>query len=67
MGSYAQDGDGLTFAPTGTTMMACPEALMNQERGLLDLLPRITGWRMDGTAALVLTTADGVTITARHD
>ena len=39
-------------------MMACPEALMAQERRLLDLLPRVDGYRLDKTGALVLTAAD---------
>lgn len=66
IGSY-QDTDGaLSIEPTGTTMMACPEALMNQERLLLDMLPTITGYNIDDTGALVLETSGGETITARR-
>ena len=47
-------------------MMACPEALMNQERKLLDLLPSVETFRIDESGALVLNTADGKKITARR-
>ncbi len=66
IGSYKSSGKSLTIEPAGTTMMACPEALMNQERKLLDLLPKITQFRIDGTGALVLNTIDGRTIVARR-
>ena len=66
IGSYKSSGKRLTIEPAGTTMMACPEALMNQERKLLNLLPKITQFRVDGTGALVLSTIDGRTIVARR-
>lgn len=66
LGSYEKDGHQLSLEPVGTTMMACPEALMNQERRLLDLLPKITRSRIDETGALILETADGQSLTARH-
>lgn len=66
IGSYKRAGARLTIKPAGTTMMACPAALMNQERKLLDLLPAIKNWRIDDTGALVLTTGKGQTITARR-
>ena len=66
IGSYTHDGDKLSISPAGTTMMACPQALMNQERKLLDLLPRITGYSINPRGSLVLTTRDGKTITARR-
>ncbi len=46
--------------------MACPEALMVQERKLLDLLPRIARYRIDATGALILVAPDGTAITARR-
>ncbi len=64
--SYTQDGDALAIDQAGTTMMACPEALMNQERSLLDLLSMVESYSMDETGALVLTTSNGATITARR-
>ncbi len=66
IGSYEARGPKLSIKPVGTTMMACPEALMNQERKLLDLLPAIESYRIDDTGALVLSTADGRTIVARQ-
>ena len=66
IGSYKSSGQTLSIEPAGTTMMACPQALMNQERKLLDLLPKITQFRMDGTGALVLSTGDGRMIVARR-
>ncbi|SMC75369.1 hypothetical protein SAMN06295998_104276 [Primorskyibacter flagellatus] len=64
--SYTQDGDALAIDQAGTTMMACPEALMNQERSLLDFLSMVESYSMDETGALVLTTSNGATITARR-
>ncbi len=66
VGSYKSKGRQLTIEPAGTTMMACPEALMNQERKMLSLLPTVESYRIDETGALVLTTADGSKIVARR-
>lgn len=65
IGSYTEADGRLEIEPTGSTMMACPEALMNQEARLLALLPQITSYRFDDTGALVLEGGDGTTITAR--
>lgn len=64
--SFAVTGRNLSIEPAGTTRMACPEALMNQERRLLDMLPLIDRYRIDDAGALVLGTADGMTIRARR-
>ena len=66
LGSYTTDGQTLSISDTGTTMMACPPALMNQERKLLDLLSQVQRWQIDSTGALVLTAADGKAIVARR-
>ncbi|MDR5898512.1 serine hydrolase [Halomonas vilamensis] len=66
MASYAQDGDALSIEGAGSTMMACPEALMNQERHLLNLLPAVERYSTNEVGTLILTTADGQTITARR-
>lgn len=66
IGSYTTNPGQLTVRIGGTTMMACPEALMNQERKLLDALPTVTRYRFDATGALILLAADGSTITARR-
>ncbi len=41
IGSYKASGNSLSIEPVGTTMMACPEALMNLERKVLDLVPKL--------------------------
>lgn len=66
IGTYQTEGTQLTLSPAGTTMMACPEALMIQESKLLDLLGQITGFALDETGALILTTGTGTTLTARR-
>lgn len=66
LGSYESDGTKLGIKLGGTTMMACPDALMNQERKLLDLLPTIRSYRIDDTGALIMETANAKSITARR-
>ncbi|MEO8122525.1 MAG: META domain-containing protein [Burkholderiales bacterium] len=66
IGRYRSEGRQLSIGGLGTTMMACPEALMIQERELLDLLPAVKSYRTDDSGALVLTTAGGKTIVARR-
>ncbi len=66
IGSYEYEGGTLKISHLGTTMMACPEALMNQEHKLLELLPKVQSYRIDDTGALLLITAEGKTIRARH-
>ena len=67
LGSYELQDAKLRIQPAGTTMMACPEALMDQERRLLNLLPAIESYRIDKTGALVLRTADGKPVLARRN
>lgn len=66
IGSYTVNGDSLSIAQAGTTMMACAPALMNQEQKLLELLPEITNYAIDKTGGLVLTTKSGQSIAARR-
>lgn len=66
LGSYESEGQQLTIKQVGATMIACPEALMNQERKLLDLLPRVQSYAIDHNGALMLKTAQGKTILARR-
>ena len=66
VGSYSSQGAELKIEPLGTTMMACPEALMNQEQKLLGLLAKVKSFAIDKTGALVLTSSDGSTILARR-
>ncbi len=64
--SYTVEGSKLTISPTGTTMMACPPALMDQERKLVDLLGAVTRYSIDRTGTLTLTSASGKRIVARR-
>lgn len=48
-------------------MMACPEALMNQERRFLDALASADGIRFDDTGALFLTSDGNDVIRARRE
>lgn len=64
--SYTVNGNKLTISPAGTTMMACPPALMDQERKLIDLLSTVTHYSIDPTGALTLTSASGKQIVARR-
>lgn len=67
LGSYDNPAKGdIKFSQVGTTMMACPPALMNQERKLLDLLPTITRYSMDASGALVLSSEKGEQVLARR-
>lgn len=64
--SYTVEGSKLTISPAGTTMMACPPALMDQERKLVDLLGKVSSYSIDHTGALVLTTTSGDQLVARR-
>ncbi|MCB1885874.1 MAG: serine hydrolase [Geminicoccaceae bacterium] len=66
IGRYRLDGRMLAVGPAGVTMMACPEALMDQERRLLDLLPRVRSFAIGAEGTLALTAAGGGTIMARR-
>lgn len=64
--SYTVQGDKLSISPGGLTMMACPPALMDQERKLVDLLGTVATYRIDESGALVLGSASGKQIIARR-
>lgn len=64
--TYSVKGAALTISPGGLTMMACPPALMEQERRFVDLLKDVRSFQIDGTGALLLETASGLKITARR-
>ena len=66
IGTFETDGDTLTLSPAGTTMMACPPALEEQERRLLSLLEAVARFRFEADGALILQTANGESITARR-
>lgn len=64
--SYTVEGSRLTISPAGTTMMACPPALMDQERKLVDLIGTVTRYSIDRTGKLILISASGKGIVARR-
>ena len=66
VGTYTVADNTLSISPTGLTMMACPPALMDQERRFVDLLRDVRRFHVDGTGALVLETSDGDKIMARR-
>ena len=59
-GSYVSPAPNLSIKPGGTTRMACPDALTNQERKLLKLLPGVESYVVGESCALVLKIAAGV-------
>ncbi len=63
-GSYALDGNELSFGPLGVTQMACPGEAMTLENGYLAALPQVVSWAIDtgpspGESGLYLYDADG--------
>ncbi|MFW5835058.1 MAG: META domain-containing protein [Pseudomonadota bacterium] len=64
--SYTLTGEGLSVARPAATMMACPEALMNQERRFLEALAATTAFDIDRTGALVLSGAGERLLLARR-
>ncbi|RKT27783.1 heat shock protein HslJ [Roseovarius halotolerans] len=54
IGGYELTGEGLSFSQMGATLMACPDALMKQERRLLDALEQVRRFDFDETGALLL-------------
>jgi len=72
LGSWSRDVDGspsqgtLSIDKVGVTMMACPPALMDQERKLLDALGQVARFRIGETGALLLLGSDDAPlVTAR--
>ena len=53
------DGDKVTFGPMAGTLMACAEAIMDQERKFYDALDRTASFGIDAEGKLVLLDADG--------
>jgi heat shock protein HslJ len=64
-GGVELTGETLGFGAIASTMMACPDALMAQERRFFDALAGVTGFDIDETGTLVLRGAEGPLVTAR--
>lgn len=65
-GPYTLTGETLRIGPTAGTLMACPEALMDEERRLFNLLAQINGFAIDASGALLLQTSERQRIRARR-
>lgn len=64
---YTVQGKNIKFGMMMSTERACiAPALMNQESQFFEILGKVTRFEFSETNALVLSTADGKTITARH-
>jgi len=62
-GGFEMKGSSMSFTPLAGTMMACPEALMNQERRFYDAMEQVTAWRIDrDTGLLHLENSEGETV-----
>ncbi len=57
-GTYSADDGALSFGPLGSTRMACPNALMDQEDRYLQMLERTAAFKADSDN-LVLSDAQG--------
>jgi heat shock protein HslJ/uncharacterized lipoprotein YbaY len=58
-GGYTLTGEGLSFGPAASTMMACPEAVMNLEQSFFQTLTAVIRFDIADTGALMLYGADG--------
>jgi len=54
IGNFNLTGEGLHFGTMGSTMMACEEPLMEQERRMLDALEQVTRFDITEGGALLL-------------
>lgn len=68
VGGFTLTGEGVQFGALGSTLMACPEMLMAQERAMLDALEQVTRFDIgdDGALHLIGGAQDAVLIEARR-
>jgi heat shock protein HslJ len=65
MGGFALTGETLTFGPLAGTRMACPEALMQQESRMFELLAAVRGFQITEAGDLVLLAGDRQVVARR--
>lgn len=65
-GAVELSGEGLRVGPVAATMMACPEALMVQERRFLTALETVERFDIDESGGLLLFAAGERVVTARR-
>jgi putative lipoprotein len=61
-GTYIVEQNALQFTPSGTTLMLCPPALMEQEQGLISALKATSSYKIEGD---ILELSDGKEVVAR--
>jgi heat shock protein HslJ len=64
--TYRLGGEGLAVGRAASTMMACADALMDQERRFLDILQQVQRFDITDDGALLLIDGKGRKITARR-
>jgi heat shock protein HslJ len=52
-GGFEMDEKKVSFTPLAGTMMACPEALMSQERSFYQAMDQVTNWEIDPQTRLL--------------
>jgi heat shock protein HslJ/uncharacterized lipoprotein YbaY len=57
--AFSLTGEGISFSGAAATMMACPEALMNQEQKFFRILEGVNRFDIDQTGALLLSGTAG--------
>lgn len=62
VGTYIVEQNALRFTPSGTTLMMCPPALMEQEQGLLSALKTTSSYKIEGDT---LELSNGTAVVAR--
>ena len=62
VGGFSLTGEGLKFGPMASTMMACPDPLMEQERRMLDALEQVAAFDVDESGTLRLLGEDHSTV-----
>ena len=64
--AYTLTGEGLNFSKAGSTMMACEQPLMDQERRFLKILEAVARFEIGPDGALLLQTDNARSVTARR-
>lgn len=62
LGTYLVEQNALRFTPSGTTLMMCPPALMEQEQGLISALKATSSYKIEGDT---LQLSNGTAVVAR--
>lgn len=62
IGGYTLQGETITFSQMGSTMMACPPAMEEQERRFLRMLGEAKRWRITPEGRLLLLDGEGTAL-----